>query len=100
MIPEMVEKHQSQIIEVCRKYRVRELSLFGSVARGDYRDQSDVDLLVEFEPEAEIGLITFNKLQRELADIVGRPVDLVSKQGLKPVIRQNVLAEAELLYAA
>ncbi len=96
----MVEKHQSQIIEVCRKYRVRELSLFGSVARGDYRDQSDVDLLVEFEPEAEIGLITFNKLQRELADIVGRPVDLVSKQGLKPVIRQNVLAEAELLYAA
>ena len=100
MIPEMVEKHQSQIIEVCRKYRVRELSLFGSVARGDYRDQSDVDFLVEFEPDAEIGLIAFSKLQRELADIVGRPVDLVSKQGLKPVIRQTVLAEAELLYAA
>jgi predicted nucleotidyltransferase len=76
------------------------LSLFGSTARGDFNDNSDVDLLVEFEPEAEVGFLTLSHLQRELASIIQRPVDLVPKLGLKPLIKQSVLAEAELLYAA
>ncbi len=100
MLPEIVKAKQVQIVEVCRRYRVKELSLFGSTARGDFDDESDVDLLVEFDPEAEVGFLTLSRLQRELAAIIQRPIDLVPKLGLKPVIKQDVLADTELLYAS
>jgi predicted nucleotidyltransferase len=79
---------------------VAELSVFGSTARGSSSPQSDVDLLVTFKPGARIGLVAFNRLRRELEDALGRTVDLVPKDGLKPIIRDQVLAEAQLLYAA
>lgn len=85
---------------VCRRYHVRELSLFGSTARGEARPDSDVDFLVEFEPEARIGLIAFNGLAEELSELLHRPVDLVSKRGLKQIIREQVLGEAEVVFAA
>ena len=85
---------------LCLKYRVLELSVFGSVARGMAGHGSDVDLLVLFEDGAEVGLLKLAGLQRELAALLGRPVDLVPKDGLKPVLRDEVLAEAEVLYAA
>jgi predicted nucleotidyltransferase len=100
MLPEMIRTKQEQLRAICRRYHVRELSLFGSMARGDFDDQSDVDLLVEFEPDIEVGFLTLSRLQRELSEILGLPIDLVPKHGLKPAIKQEVLASAELLYAA
>lgn len=61
---------------------------------------SDLDLLVQFEPDAEVGFLEYAALQRELSSALGRPVDLVSKPGLKPVIRDEVLASAQVIYAA
>jgi len=84
--------------ELCRRYQVRELSIFGSALRADFGD-SDIDLLVSFKPEAHVGF-EFVQFQRELSEVLKRDVDLVSKDGLKPAIRDRVLAEAQVLYAA
>lgn len=84
----------------CRRNRIRRLSLFGSVLRDDFGPESDIDILVEFEPEAEIGFLALIRMQRELADLLGRPVDLVPREGLKPAIRDEVLQSEEILYAA
>lgn len=89
-----------QVRELCREYRVRELALFGSALRGDFSAQSDIDLLVEFEPEARVSFITLAQMQRKLSTLLHRRVDLVPKSGLKPRIRQSVLASAEVIYAA
>jgi predicted nucleotidyltransferase len=89
-----------EITALCREYQVRELSLFGSVLRDDFRDESDVDLLALFEPQAEIGFLELAGLQFALADLLGRNVDLVPKRGLKPVIRDEVLKSAQIIYAA
>ena len=86
--------------ELCQQYFVRELELFGSVLRDDFRDDSDIDILVEFEPDAPIGLIEYVRLQRELATLLGRSVDLVEKAGLKPLIRDHIIASARPLYAS
>lgn len=85
---------------LCERYRVAELSLFGLARRTDFRPDSDVDLLVEFEPDAEPTFLTLARLQRELAEALHRKVDLIPKGGLKPLIREEVLASAEVLYAA
>jgi uncharacterized protein len=88
------------IADVCRQYHVRELSVFGSVARGEARSDSDVDLLVEFEPEAKVDYFTFFDLEERLAELLNRPVDLVSKRGLKDIIRDKVMADSEVVFAA
>jgi len=85
---------------LCQKYSVSELSLFGSAARGEMRPASDIDLLVEFLPNANVDLMDFAGLMLDLSDLTGRKVDLVSKNGLKPRIRASVIQEARLLYAA
>jgi uncharacterized protein len=84
----------------CRRYNVRELALFGSMLGTNYGPDSDIDLLVSFEPAARITFLTLAKMQRELEALLGRSVDLVPKDGLKPVIRNQVLATARVLYAA
>lgn len=84
---------------LCQRYRVRELSIFGSALREDFKAGSDIDLLVEFEPEAQIGFMTLSRMQRELSAILNRPVDLVPKGGLKPKIREMVISSAKVLYA-
>jgi len=91
---------QAQIAELCRQYQVRELALFGSALRDNLGPESDIDLLVEFDPSAQVGLLTLTRLQRELAALFQRAVDLVPKGGLKPMLRQSVLASAEIIYAA
>ena len=88
------------LAELCRKYHVRELSLFGSVLRDDFHAGSDIDILVEFEPGAPIGLIEYIGLQEELSDLLGRTVDLVSKRGLKRLIRDEVINASRVVYAA
>ena len=91
---------KTQLADLCRRYQVRELSLFGSAARGEMRPESDIDLLVEFLPKAEIGLVEHAGLMLDLERLLGRKVDLVSKNALKPRIRPYVLADARLVYAA
>lgn len=91
---------EAALVELCRRHRVRELCVFGSAARGEMRPDSDIDLLVEFLPEAEVDLVDHAGLMLDLARLVGRDVNLVSKNGLKPRIRRAVLDEARLLYAA
>lgn len=83
---------------LCERYRVAELALFGSASRADFQPDSDIDLLVEFQPEATPSFLTLAGLQRELAELLQRRVDLVPKDGLKPLIRDSVLASAEVLY--
>jgi predicted nucleotidyltransferase len=90
----------NRLDEICRRYQVKELAVFGSAARGDLRPESDVDLLVEFRPHHTIGLFEFDALERELAALLGRRVDLVSRSGLKPRVRGPVLRDAKLIYAA
>ena len=84
----------------CRRNHIRRLSVFGSALHDDFRPDSDVDVLVEFEPDAEIGFMALARMRRELSLLVGRPVDLVPASGLKPLIRDRVLASAEVVYAA
>jgi len=91
---------EAQLAELCRRYQVRELSVFGSAARGEMRPDSDIDLLVEFRPDADVGLLEHAGLMLDLAQLLGRKVDLVSKNGLKPRIRSSVLRDARLVYAA
>ena len=89
----------AQVAEFCRRNRIRWLALFGSVLSDDFGPDSDVDVLVEFEPEARVGLIALGEMQHELSDLFARPVDLVLKNGLKRRIRDSVLASAEVIYA-
>ncbi|MCG3127994.1 MAG: hypothetical protein CHACPFDD_02867 [Phycisphaerae bacterium] len=91
---------RSRLVEICRQHRVQELAIFGSAARGTSRPDSDVDVLVEFEPAARIGYVAFARLGHDLEALFGRAVDVVSKRGLNPAIRDQVLAEAEVLFAA
>jgi uncharacterized protein len=88
------------LAEVCRRYGVKELSLFGSSVRGEMRPESDIDIMVEFEPGVRIGLIRFESLVGELESLAGRRVDLVTKRGLKPWVRPWVLKDARVIYAA
>lgn len=78
------------IREICRRYQVRQMALFGSVVRDDFSQYSDIDILVEFLPEAELGYSSFYVLQQELCDLFKRPVDLVPKTGLKPIVKKRI----------
>jgi predicted nucleotidyltransferase len=97
---DQLKLESSAIARICARHHVAELSVFGSTARGNAGPESDIDLLVTFQPNAAVGLVAFNRLRRELEDTLGRRVDLVPKDGLKPIIRNEVLAEAQILYAA
>jgi hypothetical protein len=100
MTAQKVDLPLDEISEICRNYRVRELSVFGSYLREDFRPDSDIDLLVEFSPDAEIGFLALARMGRELSGVLRRPVDLVPKAGLKPKIRDEVLSGRKVLYAA
>jgi uncharacterized protein len=88
---------KEKIAEFCRRHHIRKLALFGSVLRDDFRPDSDVDVLVEFEPGKTPGLAFF-AMQDELSELLGRPVDLNTPAWLSRYFRNNVLAEAEPMY--
>jgi len=79
---------------------VKELTVFGSTARDKLRPDSDIDLLVEFFPEAEVDLVQHFAAERELSTLLGRKVDLVSKRALRSALRKEVLSHARVIYAA
>ena len=94
-----IEIPKDRVDDFCRRYHVRELALFGSALGDDFGPHSDVDMLVEFDPNAQVGFLTLARMQRELSAIIRHRVDLVPKQGLKQRIRQAVLANARVIYA-
>lgn len=90
-----------RIVEFCLRNRVRELALFGSVLRADFRPDSDVDILVDLEPGHGLTLYDWMDMVGELEAIFGRNVDLVAKGGLRnPFRRREILRTAEVVYAA
>jgi predicted nucleotidyltransferase len=86
--------------QICRRYGVRELALFGSAARGESRPESDLDMMVEFAPGERVGLIRFESLAEELESLTGRRVDLVTRRGLKAWVLPGILKDARIIYAA
>lgn len=88
------------IADFCRRHHIQKLSLFGSVLRDDFRPDSDVDVLVEFEPGQPVGLIHLAAMERELSELIGRKVDLRTPADLSRYFRQEVVDTAEVQYAA
>jgi len=90
--------------DFCRRWKIRELAFFGSVLRDDFHGDSDVDVLVTFVSEASWSLLDHVEMQDELAAILGRPVDLVSRRGLErsrnEIRRKAILESAEVFYVA
>ena len=90
---------KDSIVDFCRTNRIRRLALFGSILRDDFGPQSDIDVLVEFEPETHVGL-RFFALQDELTRLFGRTVDLHTPGFLGKQFRDRVLQEASVQYEA
>jgi predicted nucleotidyltransferase len=91
---------EPEITSFCRKNHIRRLALFGSVLRSDFRPTSDVDVLVEFEPNFRVGFIRLFEIEEELSHLAGgRKIDLVTPKFLNRRIRDRVLEEAEVQYA-
>lgn len=95
-----VKLPKERVAEFCKRHRIRKLSLFGSVLRGDFGPESDVDILVEFEPGTRMGLITLSGLELELGEIIGRKVDLNTPGFLSKYYRDRIINEAVVQYDA
>lgn len=86
--------------DFCRRHQVCRLALFGSVLRDDFGPDSDVDVLVDFAPEARAGLFEMVRMEAELEELIGRKVDLRTPAELSRYFRDEVVAGAEVQYAA
>ncbi|MEW5829210.1 MAG: nucleotidyltransferase family protein [Chloroflexota bacterium] len=93
-----------KIAAFCRRWKVVEFSLFGSVLREDFRPDSDIDVLVSFAPDARISLFDLVDVENELKDVFGRDVDLVEKEAIQRsenyIRRKSILENTEVIYAA
>jgi predicted nucleotidyltransferase len=91
---------QEQIVTFCRHWMVAEMALFGSVLRDDFHPDSDIDVLVDFLPEAAWSLFDISRMRLELSSLLGREADLVQMVGLRnPFRRQAILSNREVIYA-
>lgn len=90
-----------EIVAFCQRHQIRELALFGSVLREDFSPASDVDVLIDFNPRVDetLTLMDLAGMQLELSEILQRNVDLVLRDGLKPLIKKEVLTHREVVYA-
>jgi predicted nucleotidyltransferase len=96
----VLSNEKEGLARLCRSRRIRRLALFGSVLKGTDRPDSDVDFLVEFEPDAVPGLLGLAQIEAELSGLLGRPVDLRTAHELSPHFRQAVERAAEVQFAA
>ena len=99
-----LDSARAPIEAFCKKWRIQQLALFGSALREDFGPDSDLDFLVTFSPTVEWGLLDHVAMERELAEIVCRPVDLVSRKAVERshnwIRRKAILESTEVLYAA
>jgi len=93
-----IEIDKNALAAFCRRHRIRKLAFFGSVLRDDFGPASDVDVLVEFEPGARVGLIRLAGMENELSDLLGRRAEMHTVKGLNPHFRDEVLSAAEVQY--
>lgn len=98
-MPPQIAVSSASLAGFCRAHAVRELAVFGSLARGEGRADSDIDVLIDLRRDARVGLVAFQRMRDELAALFGRPVDLVTRNGLNRHIHDEVLREARILYA-
>jgi predicted nucleotidyltransferase len=91
---------RNSLIQFCRKHHIHRLSFFGSVLREDFGPESDVDVLVEFDPNHIPGFLRLAAMERELSEIIGRKVDMRTPEELSKLFRDDVIASAEVQYAA
>lgn len=99
-IPTNLSIPKKEIADFCEKNQIRKLSIFGSALRKDFGSDSDVDVLVEFQPNARVGLIRLAGIEIELSEILGRKVDLNTPGFLSRYFRDQVLSEALVQYDA
>lgn len=97
-MPVKIAVPSEEIAGFCRRHHIRRLAFFGSVLRDGFTPESDVDVLVEFEPGARVGLITLAGMEIELAQLLGRRVEMHTVKGLNPQFRDEVLSLAEVQY--
>jgi hypothetical protein len=99
-----IEVSKERIAAFCRRNHIRSLSFFGSVLRDDFRPDSDVDVMVEFEPGQEPGLMEIVAMETELSEILGHKVDLVERQSVEKsenyIRRRHILQSLETIYVA
>lgn len=100
MKPHGIDLDTKGIRDFCKKWKIKELSVFGSILRDDFRPDSDVDLLVDYEEDAKWSLFDLMDAEQELATCVGLKVDLVVKGQLKWVIRDRIIRTAKVIYAS
>lgn len=95
-----IDLPKDKIAEFCRRHHIRRLAVFGSALRPDFHEDSDIDILVEFEPEHIPSLLGMARMERELSALLGgRKVDMRTPEDLSRYFRQQVLEEAEVQYA-
>ncbi|UCG66650.1 MAG: nucleotidyltransferase family protein [Deltaproteobacteria bacterium] len=94
-----IEFPKEGIEQFCKKHHIRKLSLFGSALRDDFTPESDLDILVEFDPAHIPGLIRLAGMEIELTGLLGRKVDMRTAQDLSPYFREDVLSSAKVQYA-
>jgi predicted nucleotidyltransferase len=95
-----IELPRDAIAAFCRRHRIRRLSVFGSVLRDDFRPNSDVDVLIEFEPGAGAGLIRLGGMEIELGELLGRTVDLNTPGNFRQPLRDEIVGQCEVVYEA
>ena len=95
MNKEQIEKIKSKIIEVLKKYSVKKAALFGSIVRGEATEDSDIDLLIEFEGEKS--LLDLVGLKLELQELLGREVDIITYKSIHPLLKERILNEQEVI---
>ena len=99
-MPPNIDIPSQEIAAFCQNHHIRQLALFGSVLRDDFGPESDVDVLVEFEPEARVGYQRFFRLQDELSALFKREVDLFTPNSLKPFARARAMQSKAVIYAS
>ena len=101
MLPGNIKVSQNQIESFCRRRKITEMALFGSVVRDDFRPESDIDVLVTFAADTRYSLFDLANIREELKSILGREVDLIEKAALRnPFRRHHILQNAQVIYAA
>ena len=92
-----LEELKAQLVQLKptleRDYHVTQLGIFGSYVRGEQTEDSDIDILIDFDPNYRFGLLTFCHIENQMSDTLGHKVDLVMKRALKPTIGQRILQE-------
>jgi hypothetical protein len=102
LLTQRLHTDQTTIADLCDRWKITELALFGSVLRDDFHPNSDIDLLVTFHPDAKITFFQLDAIERDFSQHVDRPVDVVTRTAIEtshnPIRRQNILGNMQVIY--